>query len=129
MANLGDIYPAQWLVDGVDNPVDVWFVAVEKMMERSILRSGYAASRHTLKAEDSGFQSDKPDRCVMRGLSLLFFVMVTQVTHSLRREPNLVCHTLRAVGRRPGGRENVALGYLAEALLQVAGELRFCGAC
>jgi len=27
------------------------------------------------------------------------------------------------------GAEGVPLGYLAEAVLQIAGELRFCGAC
>jgi hypothetical protein len=42
VADLGDVYPAQLLVDGVDNPVDVRLLAVEKMMERWVFGSGNA---------------------------------------------------------------------------------------
>jgi len=40
VTNLGNVYPAQLLVDGVDDPVDMGLLAVEKMMERPIIGIG-----------------------------------------------------------------------------------------
>jgi hypothetical protein len=47
-------------VDGVENPVDVWLVAIEQVMKMRTLWSDGTSGRVCFQAEDRRFESSKP---------------------------------------------------------------------
>ena len=52
--NLGDVHDPERVIDAVNDPVDMWSIAVEQVMKVPVFWCPFCAPRESFEAEDRG---------------------------------------------------------------------------